>query len=425
MKREQGQVIEPSGKRKAYALRFRAYGERRYVRLGRPDEGWTLAKAEKELRHVLADVERGRWTPEEKVEAPTVQVVPTFRVFASEWLARREKDGLAENTLLDYRWALVHHLLPHFKDVPVSAITIEEVDRYKAAKADEGKLNNNSVNKTITRLSQVLEDAVEYGYLPANPAAGRRRRLKPSRPQRVWVEPDQLMALLDAAGRLEGGYSDLARPLLATMAGAGLRVHEALALRWQNISMANRELEVEDSKTEAGIRTVLLSEALVEELADFKAMRSEAGPGDLVFSSVHHGRKDTSKPAALDRHRVRERVMKPAVRMANEVLEAKGIEPIGNATPHSLRRTYASVQMALGQDRVWIAEQTGHTDPDFTERVYSHAVKRRSRLSGEALKEHDRALRWAHLGTNTGTDGMAQVIYLPVGEPDTRLASGT
>ena len=58
-----GQVIAPDGKQRSWALRFRAYGKRRYVTLGRPEDGWTRERAEVELRHVLADVERGIWRP--------------------------------------------------------------------------------------------------------------------------------------------------------------------------------------------------------------------------------------------------------------------------------------------------------------------------------------------------------------------------
>lgn len=82
-------------------------------------------------------------------------------------------------------------------------------------------LSANSINKTITRLSQVLEVAVEYGHTASNPAVGRRRRLRPETPERQHVEPEQLMALLDAAGNLSGNYGTVARPLLATLAGAG------------------------------------------------------------------------------------------------------------------------------------------------------------------------------------------------------------
>jgi hypothetical protein len=60
---------------------------------------------------------------------------------------------------------------------------------------------------TLSDLSQVLETAVEYGVLAQNPAAGKRQRLKSTRPARPWVEPAQ-PSLLDAAsgvGRVLSG----------------------------------------------------------------------------------------------------------------------------------------------------------------------------------------------------------------------------
>jgi len=60
----------------------------------------------------------------------------------------------------------------------------------------------NQINKTLTRLSQILELAVEYELLPANPAAGRRRRLKATKPRRLYLEPEQLMTFLEAPQRV-------------------------------------------------------------------------------------------------------------------------------------------------------------------------------------------------------------------------------
>jgi hypothetical protein len=66
-----GQVLELDRKGgRTFALRFRAYGKRRYLRLGTADEGWTRRKAEDELANVLADVRRGVWQPFERQEVP-------------------------------------------------------------------------------------------------------------------------------------------------------------------------------------------------------------------------------------------------------------------------------------------------------------------------------------------------------------------
>ncbi len=36
-----GSMVEPGGKQRSWALRFRAYGKRRFVSLGRPEDGWS------------------------------------------------------------------------------------------------------------------------------------------------------------------------------------------------------------------------------------------------------------------------------------------------------------------------------------------------------------------------------------------------
>lgn len=102
------------------------------------------------------------------------------------------------------------------------------------------------------------------------------------------------------------------------------------------------------------------------------------------------------------------RRLKTAIRAANGVLGEKGIETISErVTPHSLRRTYASLRAASGDDPVYIAAQLGHADPRFTLTAYTKAVKRRAKLSGAYLAEYEKAIAWAALPTTewalTGT----------------------
>jgi hypothetical protein len=53
-----GQVIEKQTREGRAALRFRAYGERQYVTLRSERDGWSRQRADQELRHVMADLER-------------------------------------------------------------------------------------------------------------------------------------------------------------------------------------------------------------------------------------------------------------------------------------------------------------------------------------------------------------------------------
>src|SRR5688500_9768809 len=135
-KRAKGEVIERDRKSgRIFALRFRAYGRRHFLTLGGAGDGWTRRKAEVELRHVLADVERGLWAPgiSQAAEAPAA---PTFHEFASEWLEARRSE-LKETTLADYTWQLCNHLLPFFHRHRLPQITVAEVDRYRALKVRE------------------------------------------------------------------------------------------------------------------------------------------------------------------------------------------------------------------------------------------------------------------------------------------------
>jgi integrase len=385
-----GQVVERTSRAHevTYALRFRAYGKREYVTLGTKAQGWTRAKAETELRHVLADVERGIWRPTEPepVEAPAE--TPGFHAFASEWLAGREAE-LRPKTISDYKWALELHLLPFFKDHSLAAITVEEVDRYRAAKLREGALAPNAVNKTLTRLAQILEVAQEYGHIDRNPAKGKRRRAKTTTPKRTWVEPEQLMALIESADRF-------VRPIVATLAGTGLRIGELCALDWRDVNLATGTLTVQEAKTAAGEgREVDLPLGLQEELTEWRARSPRTRPSDPVFVT---GRPRDGKHVRQTPRNVQARLT-TVVKGANVKLKDSGIDPIGKVSPHSLRRTYASLRAALRDDPIYIAEQMGHKDARFTFSVYQRAAKRREKLSGRYLEAFDAALEWARMGT--------------------------
>src|SRR5881398_2840509 len=64
MARAKGEVVVREWRAgRGYALRFSAYGRRRYVTLGLECEDWTSERAQEELENVLADVRRGLWVP--------------------------------------------------------------------------------------------------------------------------------------------------------------------------------------------------------------------------------------------------------------------------------------------------------------------------------------------------------------------------
>ena len=127
--------------------------------------------------------------------------------------------------------------------------TAQEVDRYKAAKVREREeeqigrpLSNRTINKTLTRLGQILDAAVRYDLIDYNPVKTKVEKLKEAEPKRARLTGEQVQALLRAAGPH--------RTLLATaiMAG-GLRVSELTHLHWRDLDLRQGVLNVAASKT--------------------------------------------------------------------------------------------------------------------------------------------------------------------------------
>jgi integrase len=392
-----GQIIERHGKGGTmFAVRFHAYGKRRYLTLGSPEEGWTRELAETELANVLADVRRGLWRDEADVGdkgGPVTRPVPTFGEFASGWLEDRKADGLRERTVEHHEWT-TGHLLDWFGRMRLDEIDIEAVDHFKRGKLSEGVLGPNSVNRMIAQLALIFEYAIEAGHVGSNPAAGRRRRVKGMTPRRTFFWPEQLPALLRAA---KGRYSGRGRALVGVLAVAGLRIGEALALEWRDVNLARSELVVRRSKTEAGERIVVLPRALTEELAEWKARARLPSPGDYVFGTSQ-GKQDS-------RSNVTRRLLRPVVEKANAELAKVGISTIEALTLHGLRRGAAILSEATGATASETAGQLGHKNPTITTGIYMVAMKHRARLSQAERTAFAEAVEWASMGTSGQTEG--------------------
>jgi integrase len=375
-----GQVVVDERRRSpTFGLRFRAYGRREYVTLGTAEEGWSRAKAQTELQNVLADVRRGIWQPPvaEAVQAP--RAMPTFHEFASEWFERQTLEGgsrgggLTDAGRADLVWRLSNHLLPAFASRRLDQITVEDVDRYRLGKVREGKLGVTSINKTLTTLAAILEAAVEYELIDRNPARGRRRRLPAVAPRRSWLDrADHIAALLDAAGKLDARATicrGQRRALLATLTFAGLRIGEALSLRWRDVDLKRGTITVRAAKTDAGVRTVNVLPVLRDELGDYRA-RLDPSADALVFGTATGRRQGATN--------VRRRVLAKAVEHANTKLAEDDIEPLPDGlTPHSLRRTFASLLFAIGEAPPYVMAQMGHTTPNLTLAIYARQMDRR------------------------------------------------
>jgi integrase len=446
-----GHVAKPTERQPSFGVRFTAYGKRRYLTLGRPEDGWTLAMAQRELAVVLRDVDLGTWRPPQPDPAPTKDVDPAFHEFASDWFATKRLE-IERNTANSYGNDLTNHLLPFFKDHRLSEITVAEVDRYRQSKVREAAeitaaaesgtpmmlsyvdrvgrsyrrrarpLSARSINMHIDLLAQILAVAVDHGHIPSNPAIGKCRRLKVSKPRPVHLDSaEQIAILLEAAGDLDRGENVVEvqdrrgrmwtqRPAIQTtgrraafamlLLGGG-RATATGAILWRDVDLANGRFEVGRDKTDAGMREVDMLPLLREIMTEHKAASEKTGPDDPVFV--------TSTGTARSRHNLRQDVVEPVVTRANRLVEERGLQPLPlGITPHKLRHTFASILVAIGNDPTYVMQQLGHTDPAFTLRVYSHMMRRsdeereglKALLEGRVLAGNSQGTRAsAHHGT--------------------------
>jgi integrase len=254
-----------------------------------------------------------------------------------------------------------------------------------------GNLGATSINKTLTTLAAILETAVEYELIDRNPARGRRRRLPAVAPRRSWLDrADHIAALLEGAAKLDDKARvcrGQRRALLATLTFAGLRLGEAQALHWRDVDLERGTITIRAAKTDAGVRVVNILPVLGDELGNYQ-VRVDPSPDALVFCTTA-GRR-------LGATNIRRRVLDQAVEYANTQLAADGFESLpAGLTPHSLRRTFASLLFAIGETPPYVMAQMGHTTPNLTLAIYARQMDRRDgepeRLKARTVGESERS----------------------------------
>lgn len=386
-------------------MQFTVGGRRRYLTL----PATTRDQALREMTVVMEEVRQGTWVPPRRRPSLRAQDrAPNFEKFAGEWAARhkaeggRRRTGLSPAGQADLQWRL-EHLLAYFAGIPIDEITVADVDNFRYAKVQEGKLGATSINKTLTVLAAILETAVEHELIDRNPAKGSKRRLPAVKPHRSWLDrADHISALLDAAGEIDrAGRAAVGvrRPLIATLLFAGLRIGEAQALRWGDVDLLRGTIRVCEAKTDAGVRFVHMLPILRRELGQY-SNRIQASPGQLVFPTGHGGRLGSSN--------IRVRMLARAVERANAHLESRGEQPLPTGlTPHSLRRTFASLLFALGEPPTYVMSQIGHTTPVLTLAIYAREMNRRDgerqRLKALIGGDVPRVASTAHSATSSST----------------------
>lgn len=159
------------------------------------------------------------------------------------------------------------------------------------------------------------------------------------------------------------------RVLVLLCAATGLRISEALALRWLDIDWANSWIRVIRAyvygrfgppKSKASKKPVPLHPLLAESLAAWRKETPYAADDDFVFPSFRlKGKKPPRANMLVADH------LQPAARKAG--IAAR----IGF---HTLRRTLASALVANGSDVKLVQEMLRHSNPVITLDAYARST---------------------------------------------------
>lgn len=155
----------------------------------------------------------------------------------------------------------------------------------------------------------------------------------------------EIEGLLDATGDLK--Y----KAMFATMYSSGMRVSEVIHLHYDDISRTNMQIHVRDTKSRMD-RYTILSKRNLGILTEYWFEKGK--PRGILFPNKFTGNYLTVGTL--------EQVMRRAV-------SAAGISV--NATPHSLRHSFATRLMEQGVEQRNIQALLGHRDPKSTE-IYLH-----------------------------------------------------
>ena len=185
------------------------------------------------------------------------------------------------------------------------------------------------------------------------------------RAREIWTEPERRR-------------NDIPRlAVVATIVLAGPRISELCLLDGRHVDLARRVIRMPRVKSDASERVVPMVPALHEILLAHRADYAW-GPDEPVFAT-RNGTRNT--PDNLRRYAVA-----TVHARANELIGREGLAEIAELTPHTLRRTFASLLAELGVSPRRAMYLLGHTDPKLTMRVYQQVLDMRGD-AGERLEK--------------------------------------
>ncbi len=306
----------------------------------------------------------------------------TVGALVERWLEDSVRGAVRQSTY-DRNEALCRvHLKPALGKKKLKTLNPSDVQRFYRAKLDSG-LSSGTVHKLHVVLHKVLKQAVRWGLVTRNVADD-------VDPPKVHKEEVRLLTRDEARRFLDTVRGDRFEALYVVAVQCGLRQGELLALRWEDVDLEARTLQmrrtlaregsklsVGPTKTSKGRRKVKLTrdatEALLSHLARQLVEIDKAGEkwqeNGLVFC--------TGKGTLINPTNLRRRSFAP-------LLERAGLPAM---TFHQLRHTAATILLLKNVNPKVVSEMLGHATIAITLDTYSHVLPNMQDSAVAAMEE--------------------------------------
>ncbi len=315
--------------------------------------------------------------------------MPAFSAYARQFLQRKSL-SVGEYTLQSYRLAL-RKACEYLGHLPLDEIGAPQLDgmvrSMSAAKSQYGKAYASvTIRHVLTLVRGCLAMAVLDGLLEANPAERSRYCLPKAEPSDpVFLEADEARAYLRAA---LSERDPKIRAMVLLYLYTGMRMEELCGLEWQDIDFEKRTIFIRRAsvyipgrgpvtkrpKTRAGTRLLRADDVVFEALSAYRSAQHLSLKGLLPAEDTRLFTRRDGRPIIPGT---------TAIWLKRFALR-NGLRAV---SPHKLRHTFATLQIAHGTDIRTVAGAMGHSSPMTTLTIYSHQVREASEKAARAMSE--------------------------------------
>lgn len=298
------------------------------------------------------------------------------------WYQNYSKPGLRQTTQLSYESWIYDHMIPAVGKIPLNKLSQSDLQQFFNEMKKNGRLINvehhgaemadRSVRSCHAVCQMALDRAVKDGLIRTNPAIGCKLPSLKAKEMKVLTKEEMQRFLIQA--KEEGMYEMFLLELTT-----GMRRGELLALQWSDLDFKTGKLRinkqvytirgkltVNEPKTKAAIRTIILPPAMLELLQEYKKQ---------IFSEwMFPSRIKPEQP--VDPGYIRKRLQ--------IILERAGCKRVRF---HDLRHTFATMSLEHGMDVKTLSTIIGHVSSSTTLNIYTHITSDMQRNAAVSIDQ--------------------------------------